>query len=358
MTDSPVRGTSLACDSVLVPRLLPIQGSVLVQVGEEVRPDQIVAEADLIPSVRWTVPVCEQLAITTAELPGLLLVRAGGRVQRGDVLAEAGGRPRRTCRSPVSGTVEQIDFLLGQLWVREAREQTPHPACVPVAELLACSRRDLPARIHRRAGEVVHRGELLAGSFPGPLVFAQATGTLQKVDYRTGEIVISPAQELWRLPAGVPGVVECITPHHGCILRCQAERLRGFCRIGGEAYGRLQTVGAASGRMVEPRQITAAMAGQVVVISSMLTGELLQRAQTNGVAAIIAGGAHLGDLMQAFGISRPALAMQTEPLGTSVLLLSRFGESHLAADLFAQFESLAGRHAFVSGQQPELLVLS
>ncbi len=356
MTGIPVLDEEHARGSVSLSRLSPVPGRVLVQSGDEVHPELILAEADLTPGVRWTVPASEQLALSPSRLPEALLVRPGDRVQRSDALAEVAGRPKRICRSPVTGVVEQIDFVLGQLKVRETGAQLVLPIRISVAEHLGCSRRDLPALIHRCAGATVRRGELLAGSFPGPLLFAPVTGTLQKVDCSTGEIAIAPARELWRLPAAVPGVVDSIIPNQGCVLRSRADTFRGLCRLGGEAYGRLRTVAAARGRLVEPEQITGAMAGQVVVISSLLTGETLHQAQVQGVSAIVAGGAHLSALLQAVGISRLASALQAESLGISVLLLAGFGDAPMHEDLFSRLESLAGRHAFISGQQPELLV--
>lgn len=356
MIDTFASGQRPDCGSVLLSRLLPVPGHVLVQVGDNVQPDRILAEADLTPGIRWTVPVSGQLAIPSAQLPEALVVRVGDRVQKADILAEAVGRPRRFCRAPITGVVEQIDFVLGQVKLRETREQAALRVRVSAAETLGCSRRDLSTLVHRRAGENVCRGELLAGSFPGPLLFAPVTGTVQSVDCRTGEIAIAPARELRQLLAAVPGVVDCVVPDQGCILRCQADPFRGQFRLGGEAHGRLQAVSAARGRPVLPEQISGAMAGQVVVINSWLTGETLHRAQAQGVAAIVAGEAHLPQLLQAVGLGRPTSAMHTESFGISVLLLARFGESPLAEDLFSRLESLAGRHAFISGQQPELLV--
>lgn len=358
MTGVPVPDQEHVRGSVSLSRLLPVRGRVLVQRGDEVHPEQILAEADLTPGVRWTVPASEQLAISPSRLPEALLVRPGDRVQRSDALAEAAGRPKRICRSPVTGVVEQIDLALGQLRLRETRERLAPPVRISAAELLRCSNRELPALIHRCAGDTVRRGELLAGSFPGRLLFAPVTGTLQNVDCSTGEIAIAPAREVWRLLAAVPGVVDQVIPDQGCVLRCRADTYRGLFRLGGEAQGRLRTVAAARGRLVEPEQITGAMAGQVVVINSMLTGETLHQAQVQGVAAIVAGGAHLSALLQAVGISRAALATHAEPLGISVLLLADFGDAPMAEDLFSRLEFLAGRHAFISGQQPELLVCS
>lgn len=356
MSNAHAKGIAPDVRSLLLPRLLPVRGRVLVQSGELVSPEQVLAESDLSPGVRWTVPASEQLAIAPEQLAQALRVRVGDPVKRAAVLAEVAGRPPRSCPSPVSGVVEQIDLALGQIRVREAGRLPPAiPVRLPAAGLLGCPRRSLPALVHRQAGDRVQRGELLAGGYPGPLVHSPATGTLQEIDVGSGEIVIAPARELWQLTAPLPSMVERVIPDQGCLLQCQADTLRGLFRLGGEAHGRLQTLTAANGQPVQPHQITRAMAGQVLALNTPLSGETLHQAQVQGIAAIVAGGARLSELLQATGAS-PSQAAQTESCGISVLLLAGFGARPMDVSLFSRLESCAGRHAFISGQQPELLV--
>ena len=67
-------------------RRLPIPGEVLVKMGDEIRPDTIVAET-LLPGDPEIVPAMMKLGITPEGLPSCMLVKIGEHVNKGDLLA-------------------------------------------------------------------------------------------------------------------------------------------------------------------------------------------------------------------------------------------------------------------------------
>lgn len=87
-------------------RRLPIPGEVLVTVGEEVEPDQVIARA-LVPSAVWTLSVADSLGVAPEEALQSVIKDLGDRVERGDVIAEREGRigGRRAVRSPAEGQI-------------------------------------------------------------------------------------------------------------------------------------------------------------------------------------------------------------------------------------------------------------
>jgi biotin carboxyl carrier protein len=102
-------------------RRLPLKGTVLVQEGQEVTPDTVVARAE-IPGIMQTVRVAEQLGVQPDELPRLLKVKVGDAVQPGTVLAESRGLFglfRTEVKSPIEGTVELISDVSGHVGIRE-----------------------------------------------------------------------------------------------------------------------------------------------------------------------------------------------------------------------------------------------
>lgn len=103
-------------------RMLPLPGQVLVKVGERVEAATVVARADL-PGKVHTVNVVNALSLEPSELPNYLLKRVGEAVEVGEPIAE--NRPlikwfKRQVPSPVSGTVENISAVTGQVLIREA----------------------------------------------------------------------------------------------------------------------------------------------------------------------------------------------------------------------------------------------
>jgi len=110
-------------------RRLPIKGEVLVQVGDEVERDQVVARTEL-PGNVTTVNLVNRLGITADELPRFMLKREGEKVRADEPLAET--RPfiklfKTTVRAEIDGTVESVSSVTGQVMLREA----PIPVEVP-----------------------------------------------------------------------------------------------------------------------------------------------------------------------------------------------------------------------------------
>jgi hypothetical protein len=103
-------------------RRLPIAGDVLVEKGESVRADQVVARAEL-PGDVATLNVVNLLGIQAADIGNFMLKQEGDAVARDEVIAET--RPwikwfKSVARAPVDGTIESISNITGQVMVRTA----------------------------------------------------------------------------------------------------------------------------------------------------------------------------------------------------------------------------------------------
>ena len=102
-------------------RLLPLKGTVIVQQGEAVRADTIVARTEL-PGKMFPVNVVNRLNCAASELARYMLKNPGDPVAANEVIAET--QPfikwfKSVCRSPVEGTVESISSVTGQVMIRE-----------------------------------------------------------------------------------------------------------------------------------------------------------------------------------------------------------------------------------------------
>jgi hypothetical protein len=104
-------------------RRLPLKGTVLVQQGQKVTPNTVVARTEL-PGIMQTVKVAERMGIEAGDLVGILRVQVGDTVQVGDLMAETKGLFgkffRNEFKSPVAGRVELISPTTGHVGVREA----------------------------------------------------------------------------------------------------------------------------------------------------------------------------------------------------------------------------------------------
>lgn len=102
-------------------RMLPLPGTLLVQVGDRVRSDQVVAQAEL-PGKVFPVNLANQLSIAPAEINDYVIKKAGDAVAIDEILAE--NKPlikwfKTEIRSPVAGTIESVSSVTGQVLLRE-----------------------------------------------------------------------------------------------------------------------------------------------------------------------------------------------------------------------------------------------
>lgn len=102
-------------------RRLPILGEVLVEKGQAVTPDTVVARTK-IPGNPHTVNIANALGLEPEDIEHFMLKKVGDKVSKGDTLAlykAFFGLFKHTAKSPVEGTVEHISAVTGQVTLRE-----------------------------------------------------------------------------------------------------------------------------------------------------------------------------------------------------------------------------------------------
>jgi hypothetical protein len=102
-------------------RVLPLPGTVLVKAGDQVRSDQAVARAEL-PGKVYPINLANQLSIAPDEIKEYLVKKEGDLVQKDEILAE--NKPlikwfKTEIRSPITGTIESLSTVTGQVLLRE-----------------------------------------------------------------------------------------------------------------------------------------------------------------------------------------------------------------------------------------------
>ncbi len=105
---------------VIKERKLPIEGEVVVEVGQMVSMDDIVAKTELPGSVEM-VNVANILGVEPELVPKYMLKKEGERVEQGELIALHKaflGLFRTEVRSPITGTVESISPATGQVILR------------------------------------------------------------------------------------------------------------------------------------------------------------------------------------------------------------------------------------------------
>ena len=102
-------------------RRLPLPGDVVVKKGDEVNGEDVVART-MIPGDVHTVNVGGLLGILAEDIDGVMLKKVGDSVEKNEVIAESKGffgLFRSVASSPVSGTIENVSKVTGQVIIRE-----------------------------------------------------------------------------------------------------------------------------------------------------------------------------------------------------------------------------------------------
>ena len=102
-------------------RVLPIQGDVLVKVGQQVNSETIVARTEL-PGKVHTINVVNLLSIAPEEITHYMLKKPKDPVALDEPIAES--RPlikwfKTIIKSPIKGTIESVSEITGQVLLRE-----------------------------------------------------------------------------------------------------------------------------------------------------------------------------------------------------------------------------------------------
>jgi hypothetical protein len=225
-------GLTISADIVVRKvRRLPLKGQVLVQVGDSVNPDTVVARTEL-PGPVTTVRVAERLGVEPRELPKYLLKQVGDKVQVGEIIAERKsffGLFTSRVTSPITGTIDFISEATGNIGIRHL------PTPVEVTAYL----RGLVVDVLPEEGAVVAtRGVFVQGIFGlsgerhGQIALLadspdEVVSDTKVSDEHKGKVLIAGALAHWRLmeAAKQVGAVALVT---GGVLDTDIKKLLGY----------------------------------------------------------------------------------------------------------------------------------
>jgi hypothetical protein len=100
---------------------LPLKGEVVIEKGARVKPDDVVARTHLPGNVQM-VNVANLLNVDPGDVKGVMLLKEGDPVARGEIIAETKGLFglfKSNVESPADGHIETISAVTGQVVLRE-----------------------------------------------------------------------------------------------------------------------------------------------------------------------------------------------------------------------------------------------
>jgi hypothetical protein len=104
-------------------RILPLKGEVLVKKGDKVKAQDLVAQT-LLPGKVMPFNLSNKLGVPADQVKDYVRVKEGDMITKGDVIAQTNGflgMFKNTVKSPLTGEIENISKITGQMLLREPR---------------------------------------------------------------------------------------------------------------------------------------------------------------------------------------------------------------------------------------------
>jgi len=102
-------------------RILPIKGEVVVKVGDKVKAEDVVAKTDLPGDVQ-PINIGNKLGVPPSEVEPNMIKKEGEKIKKDEIIAQTKsffGLFKSSVKSPVTGTIENISSITGQVLLRE-----------------------------------------------------------------------------------------------------------------------------------------------------------------------------------------------------------------------------------------------
>ncbi|MCX6827136.1 MAG: hypothetical protein NTV06_07730 [candidate division Zixibacteria bacterium] len=109
-------------DKILITknRILPLKGEVIVSKGDKVKPDTVIARTHL-PGTVEPINVANILGLPPEDIGEAMLKNQGDAIKEGEIIAVAKsffGLFRSECKAKITGTIESISHVTGQVLLR------------------------------------------------------------------------------------------------------------------------------------------------------------------------------------------------------------------------------------------------
>jgi hypothetical protein len=242
-------------------------------------------------------------------------------------------------------------------------------ATVNVVNQLGIQPGDVPRYMLKQPGDTVAANEVIAQTRPFIKWFrsvarSPVAGTIETVSHVTGQVMIRTPPKPVEVRAYIDGTVVEVRPREGVVVETTGALVQGILGIGGEVTGELAVVGGGPAAVIGEKDLTADLAGKIVVAGAMITREGYDRAGRIGVAAVVCGGFHDRDLRGILGYDLGVAITGHEDVRPVLIITEGFGRIAMARATHELLASHAGRRASANGAtqiragvlRPEIIV--
>jgi len=297
-------------------RILPLKGEVLVRKGETVTAEQVVARTELPGNVH-SVNVANILSVLPDEVPSKMERQPGTPVEKDEVIARSSslfGLFKSAARSPVTGVVEAVSDVTGQVLLREPPIPVEVDAYVngevvevrPDEGIVVETHASLIQGIFGIGGEAF--GEIaMVSTDPDEVLEASSITAEHEGKIVVGGSLVTSAALEKAISCGVRGVVaggiddstirEFLGYDIGVAITGNEEK--GVTVVVTEGFGKIHMAHSTYDLFVKRAGLRASMNGATQIRAGVIRPEVVvplvgQRAQGGPAASVVAGGLEPG----------------------------------------------------------------
>lgn len=313
------RSFAIQSGELIIERQLAIPGDVLVEKGDDVTPESVVAKSVKSFLRPFFLDVTRHLRIEPDQLEKYFFKKVGDTIESDEIIAErkSGILGHKVFRSSVSGVVEKI-LPNGTVVVREQEERIFGITSVNVAKEFSLEPEKAKLYIKCEPGDELEKGQIIAKrKLPSGAILkceSPIRGRVTEVNTKYGVIIIEPLREELNLEAWVAGTVDSVSDR-GCRIRTEGTRISGEWGRGGELFGRLSSVEEA--------------AKGAIAFAETIAYDEIQLLSQKEIACLITGGMHMFDLR----LADPDYA---------IVVTDGFGDKPMREEIFELLRHAAG----------------
>lgn len=297
-------------------RTLPLKGEVVVKSGDSVTANQVVARTELPGNVH-SVNVANILSVLPDEVPSKMEKKEGDAVREGDILARNSslfGLFKSSVKSPITGVVESVSHVTGQVLLREPSIPVEVDAYVdgrvvevrPGEGVVVESEGAFIQGIFGIGGETSGTIEMATTS-PDEVLDAPAIGPQHRDKIVVGGAMVTAAALAKAVASGVKGIVvggiddSTIKAFLGYEIgvAITGNEEKGLTVVVTEGFGKIRMAEATFTLLKSLVGRKASMNGATQIRAGVIRPEIVvprsdRRATGGPVAAVVAGGLEIG----------------------------------------------------------------
>jgi len=361
-----------------ISRSLPYKGDILVQKGQKVKIESVIAQNMFNPPKIYMINIRklagDDIKLTKNDISEGLSVKKGDTVEHGQAIfsfkKKSDPLPLHY-HSNVRGEIVKIDDY-GMIILKEIQDYGDEPVTVNMALEMGIKPKEMDKYLKCHEGDFVQKGQMIAQKTTGSSVNdlinsviegkserhdgmtlersgkhfsfkSPATGYLKKIDYNTGDVTVQYKAKPFILKSFVNG--EIIAVHKNISADIRINGSYAYCLIGfgGENFGKLKMADRYG-------DISVTNEGEIVIFTHPVTKQTLEFAAKNKVKGIIAPSINNRDWVEFSGHEIGVAITGKEEIGFTFMLTEGFGSKEMNKDYVEYFKANEGRTASINGR--------